>query len=209
MKKIEFKPLILTVALIAFQSLCYFLSKLFGGSPHLIGSFIDDKIPFNMWFIIPYCIWYVLIFLIPYYIYKKDKNLFVRYIISYTLCTVAANIIFIVYPTYVDRPIVSGNGVLEFITKVVFAVDTPPQNCFPSLHCAVSMLFVLYMFRCKECPLPSKVCTFIIAIMIMVGTLFVKQHVLIDLISGDVIALFIYLVVSKIDVSKIKELLCV
>ncbi len=209
MKKIEFKPLILTIVLIAFQSLCYFVSKLFGGNPHLIGSFIDDKIPFNMWFIIPYCIWYVLIFLIPYYIYKKDKDLFVRYIVSYTLCTVVANIIFIVYPTYVDRPIVSGNGVLEFITKVVFAVDTPPQNCFPSLHCAVSMLFVLYMFRCKECSLPSKVITFIIAIMIMVGTLFVKQHVLIDLISGDVIALFIYLVVSKIDVSKIKELLCV
>lgn len=209
MKKIEFKPLILTVALIAFQSICYFVSKLLGGSPHLIGGFIDDKIPFNMWFIIPYCIWYVLIFLIPYYIYKKDKDLFVRYIVSYTLCTIVANIIFIVYPTYVDRPVVSGNGVLEFITKVVFAVDTPPQNCFPSLHCAVSMLFVLYMFRCKECPLHWKVCTFIIAIMIMVGTLFVKQHVLIDLISGDVIALFIYLVVSKINVSKIKELLCV
>ena len=66
MKKIEYKPIILTVALIVFQSLCYFISKILGGNPTLIGGVIDNKIPFNIWFIIPYCIWYLLIFLIPY-----------------------------------------------------------------------------------------------------------------------------------------------
>ena len=54
MKKIEYKPIILTVALIVFQSLCYFISKILGGNPTLIGGVIDNKIPFNIWFIIPY-----------------------------------------------------------------------------------------------------------------------------------------------------------
>lgn len=209
MKKIEYKPLILTVVLIAFQSLCYFVSKFFGDNPNLIGGVIDSKIPFNMWFIIPYCIWYLLIFLIPYYLYKKDKNIFIKYIISYVLCTVIANIIFIIYPTYVNRPIVTGTSILELITRIVFWVDTPAQNCFPSLHCAISMLFILYMFECKKCPLYLKILTLIISILIMIATLCTKQHVFIDLISGDVLAIVSYIIVNNLKKTnkKVKELL--
>lgn len=209
MKKIEYKPLILTVALIVFQSLCYFVSKFFGDNPNLIGGVIDNKIPFNMWFIIPYCVWYLLIFLIPYYLYKKDKNIFIKYIISYVFCTVIANIIFIVYPTYVDRPVVTGTSILELITRIVFWVDTPAQNCFPSLHCAVSMLFILYMFECKKCPLYLKILTLIISILIMIATLCTKQHVFIDLVSGDVLAIVSYIIVNNLKKTnkKVKELL--
>lgn len=211
MKKIEYKPLILTVALIAFQSLCYFISKLICGSPHLIGNVIDSKIPFNMWFIIPYCIWYLLIFLIPYYLYKKDKDVFTKYFISYVFCTVIANIIFIIYPTYVDRPVVSGTSILELMTRIVFWVDTPAQNCFPSLHCAVSMLFILYMFECKKCPLYLKILTLIISILIMIATLCTKQHVFIDLLSGDILAIVSYIIVNNLKKTKkkVKELLSI
>lgn len=211
MKKIEYKPLILTVALIAFQSFCYFVSKFFEGNPNLIGGVIDSKIPFNIWFIIPYCVWYLLIFLIPYYLYKKDKNIFTKYIISYLFCTVIANIIFIIYPTYVDRPIVTGNSILELMARIVFWVDTPAQNCFPSLHCAVSMLFILYMFECKKCPLYLKILTLIISILIMIATLYTKQHVFIDLLSGDILAIVSYIIVNNLKKTKkkVKELLSI
>lgn len=211
MKKIEYKPLILTVALIVFQSFCYFVSKFFEGNPNLIGGVIDSKIPFNVSFIIPYCIWYLLIFLIPYYLYKKDKNIFTKYIISYLFCTVIANIIFIIYPTYVDRPIVIGNSILELITRIVFWVDTPAQNCFPSLHCAVSMLFILYMFECKKSPLYLKILTLIISILIMIATLYTKQHVFIDLLSGDILAIVSYIIVNNLKKikKKVKELLSI
>ena len=211
MKKIDYKPLILTVALIVFQSFCYFVSKFFEGNPNLIGGVIDSKIPFNVWFIIPYCILYLLIFLIPYYLYKKDNNIFTKYIISYLFCTVIANIIFIIYPTYVDRPIVIGNSILELITRIVFWVDTPAQNCFPSLHCAVSMLFILYMFECKKCPLYLKILTLIISILIMIATLYTKQHVFIDLLSGDILAIVSYIIVNNLKKikKKVKELLSI
>lgn len=211
MKKIEYKPLILTVALIAFQSFCYFVSKFFEGNPNLIGGVIDSKIPFNIWFIIPYCVWYLLIFLIPYYLYKKDKNIFTKYIISYLFCTVIANIIFIIYPTYVDRPIVTGNSIVELMARIVFWVDTPAQNCFPSLHCAVSMLFILYMFECKKCPLYLKILTLIISILIMIATLYTKQHVFIDLLSGDILAIVSYIIVNNLKKTKkkVKELLSI
>ena len=209
MKKIEYKPIILTVALIAFQSLCYFISKLLGGNPTLIGGVIDNKIPFNIWFIIPYCIWYLLIFLIPYYLYKKYKNIFNKYFLAYSLSTFISNIIFIVYPTCVDRPIVTGTSFIELITRIVFWVDTPAQNCFPSLHCAVSMLFILYMFECKKAPVHLKILTAIMSILIMMATLFTKQHVFIDLVSGNILAIISYIIVYKLKKTnkKVKELL--
>lgn len=211
MKKIEYKPLILTVVLIAFQSLCYFVSKFFGNNPNLIGGVIDSKIPFNIWFIIPYCLWYFLIFIIPYYLYKKDKDIFTKYFVSYAVCTFIANIIFIIYPTYVDRPTVTGTNILELMTRLVFWVDTPAQNCFPSLHCAVSMLFILYMFECKKCPLYLKILTLIISILIMIATLYTKQHVFIDLLSGDILAIVSYIIVNNLKKTKkkVKELLSI
>ena len=143
--------------------------------------------------------------------YKKDKNIFTKYIISYLFCTVIANIIFIIYPTYVDRPIVIGNSILELITRIVFWVDTPAQNCFPSLHCAVSMFFILYMFECKKCPLYLKILTLIISILIMIATLYTKQHVFIDLLSGDILAIVSYIIVNNLKKikKKVKELLSI
>ncbi len=196
MKKIELKPIIVTILLIAFQSICFLLSKLIQGSPNLIGNKIDTLIPFNIWFIIPYCIWYILIFVVPYLIYKKNKDSFVKYIYSYIFVTIIANIIFIVFPTTVLRPDVEATNILTFMAKAVFTIDTPICNCFPSLHCAVSMLFITFVFENKNFSNISKALITFISILIMIATLFVKQHVFVDLISGDLLALLCYYGIS-------------
>ncbi len=197
MKKIEFKPLITTILLITFQTACYFISKMLEGTPHLIGNSIDDFIPFNMIFIIPYCLWYLLIFVVPYYIYKKDKDLFIRYIYCYILCTILANIIFIIYPTTVIRPDVIVKGPISFLTNFIFWTDTPIMNCFPSLHCAMSFIFIAYILEAKGIKKIVKISVIIISILIMISTLFIKQHVFIDLISGNVLAIISYLIIKK------------
>lgn len=196
MKKIEIKPVITTVLLITFQSLMYLISRLFESHHHLIGNTIDTKIPFNIWFMIPYCLWYILIFILPYFLYKKDKDNFIRYIYSYIICTLIANIIFIVYPTTVARPEITGKGILEFITSFIFKIDNPPMNCFPSLHCAMSMLFILFILEIKNVKKNVKITITLISILIMISTLYTKQHVFIDLISGVILAIITYIIVK-------------
>ena len=196
MKKIEIKPVITTVLLITFQSLMYLISRLFESHHHLIGNTIDTKIPFNIWFMIPYCLWYILIFIVPYFLYKKDKDNFIRYIYSYMICTLIANIIFIVYPTTVARPEITGKGILEFITSFIFKIDNPPMNCFPSLHCAMSMLFILFILEIKNVKKNVKITITLISILIMISTLYTKQHVFIDLISGVILAIITYIIVK-------------
>ena len=63
MKKIEVKPILISLCLIIFQSLIYLISKQIQGTPNIIGGVIDNKIPFIVYFIIPYVIWYLMLFM--------------------------------------------------------------------------------------------------------------------------------------------------
>ena len=197
LNKIELKPLLISVGLVIFQTVLYFLTKIFQTNPHIIGNVIDTKIPFIKYFIIPYYIWYFMIFFIPYYLYKKDKNNLIKYIISYSICCLVANIIFSIYPSTVIRPEVKITDFFTLLTWLVYFIDNPPFNCFPSMHCAVSMLFILSICTSKKTNVKFKTTITIISILIMVSTLYTKQHVFIDFISGDIIMSLIYLLFSN------------
>ncbi len=195
LEKIEIKPIITTISLVCIQSILYFISKLLQGDLNLVGNVIDTKIPFVPAFFIPYCIWYLMIFIIPYYLYCKDKDKFIKYTMAYILCSMIGNIVFISYPSTVARPTVTGTDIFSLIAKFIYWIDTP-TNCFPSLHCAISMLFILYICESKNTNIITKISVCIISILIMLSTLFTKQHVVVDFISGDILALIVYLIVK-------------
>lgn len=195
LEKIEIKPLITTICLVCIQSTLYFISKLLQGDLNLIGNVIDTKIPFVPAFFIPYCIWYLMIFIIPYYLYCDNKDRFVKYTMAYILCSMIGNIVFISYPSTVIRPEITGTDIFSLIAKFIYWIDTP-TNCFPSLHCAISMLFILYICESKNTNKLIKISVVIVSILIMLSTLFTKQHVVSDLISGDILAIIVYFIVK-------------
>ena len=123
--------------------------------------------------------------------------------------TIIADIIFIAYPTTVARPVVTGTGILELITRLEFWVDTPVLNCFPSMHCAISMFWLLYILASKETNKLEKILIPILCVTIMISTLFLKQHVFIDLVSGVIISTMIFIVVQyeKKLTLKVKKIL--
>lgn len=208
-KKIEIKPLLTTIGLVLFQLVSFYANKLFQGEAHIVGSFIDDAIPFNAWFILPYYAWYLLIFIVPYYAYLKDKSKFIKYAICYIVITVISNIVFLAYPSMVIRPEFETTGILTFLTNFIYWIDNPAINCLPSLHCAISMLFVLVICTMKKANIKFKIFVFIMSVLIMFSTLFTKQHVFIDLVTGDVLALVVYVIFmnNKKIVKKVQELL--
>lgn len=69
-----------------------------------------------------------------------------------------------------------------------FALDSPPVNCFPSLH--VSYIFLTYFavaaYRPRYAPL-----FFILAVAISLSTLTFKQHYVMDVVTGIVLALLL------------------
>ncbi len=207
MKEVKIKPLLITLLTIIIQSICYGAAKLLQGNPTLIGNMIDTKIPFIIYFIIPYTLWYFLIFIIPYIFYIKNKQTFIKYTLSFLIMSLISNIIFIVFPTTIARPVIENKGFFNIITNIVYGIDNPATNCFPSLHCATSFIWILYSITMKELKKYQKILIIIMSLLIIVGTLFIKQHVFIDAIGGIVLSIIVFLIINKAKfVLKIKNI---
>ena len=205
----EIKSFLIPIYLVIIQAFFFFLVKIFQSDPNYIGSMLDDKIPFSVWFIIPYCIWFILLFLVPMYYYYHDKNLLVNYSASYVICALLADVVFLIYPTIVNRPDVACEGAVSCLAHLIFFFDTPAINCLPSMHCAIAMLFILTSCSSKKVSNQFRIPIIILSILIMYATLGIKQHVVIDLITGDILMTIVYLIVrnNKKIVNLTKKLL--
>ena len=181
--------------LVAFQSFLYFFSKITPFKPHLMGSAFDSKIPFVPFFIYLYISWYLLLFLIPYIFYKKDKNKFYKFITCSFICAVISSLIYIFYPTTMLRTNIETTGITSFIINFIYIVDTPVINCLPSMHCVLCFLFMLCIP--KNLKLMNKIIIIFISLMVILSTLFIKQHVIIDIISAFIISFSTYIIISK------------
>lgn len=196
-KKLDKKPIKIIILITLFQIICYTFTKVIQGPPTLIGGSIDNMIPFNVYFIIPYCTWYIFLFLVPYYIYKSDKDSFIKYCISIVLSIIVANIVYVVFPTTIIRPNIEGNNIIEIIARIVFWIDAPPRNCFPSIHCAFSLTFILFVMSMKKYNTKMNIFIIITSILIIMSTLFIKQHVFIDAVFGCILSLITFIISSK------------
>lgn len=193
--KDNLKPILIIIVLIIFQTIFYFSNKLIQGPPIVIGSKYDKVIPFIELFVIFYCIWFIFLFFIPLIIYNDNKKTFIRYCLSYILIVLISNLIFAFYPTTIIRP-----EPKFIITKLIYLIDSPPVNCFPSLHCALSMLWILYIIELRDINLKNKIIYITLCITIIASTLFIKQHVIIDVISGIIIAIIPYYLIKLLNV---------
>lgn len=122
--------------------LFYFLTENFipYDACHVMHSRLDDLIPFNEFFFIPYCFWYVLIVISLGYFLLYDienfKNL-QKYII---ITQVVAMAVYIVYPSIQDlRPTeFARDNFFTHLAAFIYKMDTPTGVC-PSLHVAYSL----------------------------------------------------------------------
>ncbi|MEX0568345.1 MAG: phosphatase PAP2 family protein [Candidatus Njordarchaeota archaeon] len=150
---------------------------------------LDDLIGFNSFFVIFYVfIFYpFFIFTFGYFIYVKTEKadqFFVSLLIIYSI----SYIVYIIFPVMMIRPD-PDTLPKDFLSQVMaqyYRID-PPLNCFPSLHAALSSIAAYYLSKEK----PKYALGFwFVAFMVMLSTLFVRQHVIVDEIAGCALAIF-------------------
>ena len=195
--KINFKIIGILVFLIVFEALIFFVSKLFISSPHIIGSRLDELTPFLPGFIYIYVAWYISLIVIPYYIYYKDKNSFNKYVVTFIISTIICGIIFVVYPNTIKRADITGGGITNFIIKIIYYLDYP-VNCLPSIHCLYSFLYIFAIFDTKKVtPTYIKIIITVFSISVVLSTLFIKQHVIVDALASLIISTVVWIIVDK------------
>jgi membrane-associated phospholipid phosphatase len=86
--------------------------------------------------------------------------------------------------TYVERPVLTGGDVFSQLIRDVYAADQP-YNDFPSLHASLSTIFAIHWWRVDlRAGLPVAVWV----ALIVVSTVFVKQHYIADMFAGVLLA---------------------
>lgn len=153
-------------------------------NPRLVPpSFIDRAIPVIEWTVWIYISYYALPVLAGVFI--DDMHYLDRYAQSLMSACIACAIVFIFFPTEITRYTFKEDGVTGFVVKYLHLLDKP-RNCFPSMHIAVSYIAAFTIIRYKK---KHGIFLLVWAVMITLSTLTIKQHYIVDVAGGFVIAL--------------------
>ncbi|MBF0103860.1 MAG: phosphatase PAP2 family protein [Deltaproteobacteria bacterium] len=159
----------------------------------------EDRIPFLPFMVIIYLSVYLLPVGIILSIYRKGRIF--KIMIVFTLALFIHTLFFIIMPVeYSLRPVVNiPSEILHQLMLFVYSVDAP-INTFPSLH--VSVAFISYYIIRRYRPQWSRG-VLMLAIAIALSTVLVKQHYILDVVSGFLIAHLLNAFILQKDLKKI------
>jgi membrane-associated phospholipid phosphatase len=155
---------------------------------HYLSSLIDNYIPYVSLFVIPYFIFYLYIFLAPILVSRYSEYLFYRFILAGIIGSLIGAFTFLIKPTYIVIPNLVPTNFLDHILIFLRSCDYPGRCC-PSFHCFLSALIFIAIFSIQNIKSELKIKSFIISFFIILSTLFTKQHVIVDVFAGILLAI--------------------
>lgn len=162
---------------------------------YIIHSPVDNYIPFLEIFIIPYLIWFVFIAATALYLFFTDKTGFYKLAAFLITGMTIFLIICTVFPNGLNlRPTVfPRDNVFTRLVQLVYRADTP-TNVLPSIHVYNSIgvsIAIAHSQSLKKHPYIQKG-AYILAGLIILSTMFLKQHSVTDVTAAIVLALIVY-----------------
>lgn len=199
----NWKYILFILSLIGFESLIYSLSKITPFERIILSSSFDDKLPLITQFVYIYSSWYLLLFLVPYFLFHDDKiDNFYEYCITYIVMVILSCIVFFLFPTEIIRPEIVTTNISSYILKFIYFVDTPAINCLPSMHCAVCFAFIYFSIKMGKKNKISKYVYIILSILIIISTMLVKQHLIYDVIAALILFVISITIVKVFKLGK-------
>lgn len=169
---------------------------------HLIHTFLDDKIPFCEYFIIPYVLWYFVVIgsILYFALGSPSRKEYYQYMGTLGVGMTLFLIISYVYPNGQDlRPVLEGGSPFIQAVQFLYLIDTP-TNIFPSMHVFNAVACCVALLNNKKCR-QSRIFTagnIIITVSIVLSTMFLKQHSVEDVVTALILNMSCYQVFYKI-----------
>lgn len=160
---------------------------------YIIYSPLDDWIPFNEWFIFIYCSWFALLVGVFAALWWNDTASYDKLCLTMFSGMTFCLIVYMVLPNGLDiRPVAETAGrenIAMSIMRLIWRADTPNNVC-PSIHCQSSACMALAFSHSKlaEGRPGRKAAAWIWCALICASTVFTKQHSIIDVACGLVLA---------------------
>lgn len=170
---------------------------------HVIHTALDSKIPFCEYFVIPYYLWFAYVSVCVVYIgmknQKEGRKLGQFLMIGMTLFLAISAI----YPNIQHlRPhIFCRDNIFVDMVKALYKADTC-TNILPSIHVYNSIAVMIacgrdeFIQKCK----PVKWLIWLLGVSIILSTMFIKQHSVIDVTSAVILGIISYVICYKWEV---------
>lgn len=158
---------------------------------------LDDKIPFCRYFIIPYCLWHPLLFLMTLYLMFYDAEGLKRYMLYIGLGFGGSILFCLIFPNGQDlRPTeFAQHDLFTWLVQRIYAADTN-TNVLPSMHVIGCAALTLACF--DSAPLCRRHLQWImlpLGAVISMSTVFVKQHSILDVFVAIPVSAALYFIV--------------
>lgn len=155
---------------------------------------LDDMIPFMPIFIIPYAMWFPMLVISQAYFLFRSKHEFQNLcFFMFTGMTISL-LIYTFLPNGLQLRVQEyPNTFFGQIVALLQGIDSPTNVC-PSIHVASTLAIHIAVLRYQNFSHPRavKITTTIISILIILSTMFLKQHSFIDVIAGILLTLLLY-----------------
>lgn len=166
-------------------ALAFYATRLFttGGFHYDVSIPLDGKIPFLPPFIVVYVLSYCQWVLVLWLTTRESMDVFFRASATEILGKIIVIPIFLIFPTAMVRPEITGSGLFDWLTQLIYTLDTP-DNLFPSLHCYDSWLCLRCVCRMQKVPGWFKWANGIFSLLVFASVVLVKQHLVLDILGG-------------------------
>lgn len=173
----------------------WYLEKTVTRNYHIIHIALDDKIPFIEFFIVPYLLWFGFIASAGFYFFFTGKNDFYRMAMFLVIGMTLFLIISTIYPNGQNlRPTdYERDNIFVDLVRYLYKKDTS-TNVFPSIH-VYNSIGVHIAIRNSERLKKNKFAqysSFVLTVLIILSTMFLKQHSVLDVIGAIVLAIPVY-----------------
>lgn len=183
------QPWLLPLMAAAWNQLIYYGGNFLAvGRPHG-----DWTLPIDL--VIPFLPWTVLIYLGCFlfwaaqylFIARQSRSEAYRFFLADFLAKAMCLPFFLFLPTTNIRPAVEGTALWDSLLRLVYQIDAP-TNLFPSIHCLVSWLCWIGVRGRRDIPSWHRQFSLVMALAVCVSTLTTRQHVILDVAGGILLA---------------------
>ena len=155
---------------------------------NIIHMKIDDYIPFCEYFIVPYLLWFAYVAVTVFYFafFNKNKQEYWQFILTLGIGMTLFIFVSLLYPNGQNlRSELTGDSIFIHLVQYLYTIDTP-TNILPSIHVFNSIACCIAIFQHKPFQKRKALLTgtALLTTLIVMATVFLKQHTLVDVIAA-------------------------
>jgi len=165
----------------------------------MMASSLDRSVPFLKVFVIPYFLWMIFIIGVTVFLAIKTRKEFIQFSTFIVTGQVICMLIYLIYPNTQNlRPEVMSNDIFSRMILAIYRRNLV-ANTAPSIHVLYTLAthFGLMKYEPFSKNRYLTPLLYIFTLVSILSTLFIKQHSVMDVLSGIIVSFLLYILIYK------------